>query len=246
MGEKFQSGGLKFFNEIEKNIARKVEKLIEIGYEKVYLISDHGFVLTGILEESDKISVELSGRRAKSERYIRTVDKQNLDSNIFVEIAQKKEEFNYLYFSKTIQPFKTPSVYGFSHGGISPQELITPYICWSSKVLDLNTLKVFVGNKEELLDIMGEHFKIMLCAKEENSNGGFVSDRKVYILFFNNGNQVRKSDIITIQPGESISREFSFDGHDEYDVQILEYGTNRNLDSVKVKKSNKRDLGGLF
>ena len=36
---------------------KKVNDLFSMGYGKVYLTADHGFVITGILDEADKIPV---------------------------------------------------------------------------------------------------------------------------------------------------------------------------------------------
>ena len=33
----------------------KISLLLNVGYQEVYLITDHAFVLTGLLEEADKI-----------------------------------------------------------------------------------------------------------------------------------------------------------------------------------------------
>ncbi len=66
-------------------IADKIMLLLSSGYSKVYLIADHGFVLTGLMSESDKICVELDGISEKSERYLRTSERQSSLVGNFIE-----------------------------------------------------------------------------------------------------------------------------------------------------------------
>ncbi|HON54814.1 MAG TPA: hypothetical protein PLG03_04625, partial [Bacteroidales bacterium] len=54
------------------------------------------------------------------------------------------------------------------------------------------------------------------------------------------------SNIITIDRGETQSFEFSFGGHSEIIAVIVDASTQEQIDSVKVKKSNARDLDGLM
>ncbi len=160
MGESMQHKALKYFPESIDYFAEKISLLFRSGYSKVYLISDHGFVLTGLLSESDKITVLLDKPSEKAERYIRTVDRQATLADKYIEVEKKYDNFYYLYFSKTMNPFKTPGVYGFSHGGISPQELITPFFCWEPSDVQIQTLKVSIQNKEDLKSVSGELYRV--------------------------------------------------------------------------------------
>lgn len=245
MGEKLQHKALKYFPEAEAFFAKKIEFLLENGYRKVYLITDHGFVLTGILNESEKISVDFSGKTAKSERYIRTADKQNINSAELIEHKKAYGEYEYLYFSSTIHPFKTPGVYGFSHGGLAPQELVTPYICWENTSVEHNTLSVQITNKADLQSVTGELYQIKLQAKATKKDF-FSESRKVYLVFMSDGKQISSSDILTLKDKESTSKDYAFDGHSIIDVQLLDAQSKELLDRVQVKKNNDRDLSGLF
>ncbi|NLD51231.1 MAG: PglZ domain-containing protein, partial [Clostridiaceae bacterium] len=98
MGEKMQQKALKYFPETIEFFADKINQLLSCGYEKVYLLADHGFVLTGLLNEADKISVPLTGQIDKAERFIRTVERQKDMLTNFVEIERKYKVFNYVYF----------------------------------------------------------------------------------------------------------------------------------------------------
>lgn len=245
MGEKMQQKALKYFPETIEFFADKINQLLSCGYEKVYLIADHGFVLTGLLNEADKISVPLTGQIDKAERFIRTVERQKDMLTNFVEIERKYKVFNYVYFALNINPFKTPGVYGFSHGGLSPQELVTPFFCWELSDGSTPALSVFIDNKDDLKNVTGELFQVKI-----RSNKGptdlFSLERKIYFVFFSNSAQINKSDILTIKRGEVITKEYTFDGNSEIEMQLLDATTKQKLDSAIIKQNKERDFGGLF
>ncbi len=245
MGEKLQQKALQYFSEIIRSLAEKISLLLASGYAKVYLITDHGFVLTGLLSEADKISVSPSGESTKAERYMRTVNKQSDLAHNFIEIEKPYKQFNYLYFAKNLNPFKTPGLYGFSHGGLAPQELITPYFCWEQSSMSTPALSISIENKDTLKDVTGELFPIKLHA-DKGSGDLFSADRKVFMVFFSNGMQINKSDVFTIRQNESITKEYAFDGNPSLEVQLLDATTKQLIDRTTVKQNNDRDLGGLL
>jgi hypothetical protein len=244
LGDKMNNKALKYFPDSEKYFAQKIEFLLNNGYKKVYLITDHGFVLTGHIKEHDKIEVDFIGNIKKAERYIRTVQKQNNINNL-IEKEQVYNEYNYIYFSKSMNPFKTIGAYGFSHGGLAPQELITPYLCWSNDQVDINNLKVKIANKNELSQVTGNFYAIKLEAKS-TSNDIFSNERKIVIIQFNQGKQISKSEIITLKNSDTIKKEFEFDGYNKIDLQVLDAATKELLDKTTIAKKNDRDLGGLL
>jgi putative component of toxin-antitoxin plasmid stabilization module len=242
MGEKLQQKALKYFPETIDFFAEKIAQLLKNGYAKVYMITDHGFVLTGLLSESDKITVDPVDDFDKAERYLRTESKQNFDNLIGVE--RKYKNFNYLYFSKGMNPFKTPGLYGFSHGGLAPQELITPYFCWEQNGVTALMLKVSFTNKEDLAAVSGGLFVLKISAGSQDNI--YKQERKVQIVFFDGKDKVNSSDIFTIRPDESINKEFAFDGHTGLEAQLLDAETKQLLDRAIIKQNNDRDLGGLL
>lgn len=245
LGEKMQHNALKYFPEAVDFFAEKIGILLYSGYINVYLVSDHGFVLTGLLSESDKISVDISGECHKSERYIRTAERQPQLTQSYIEISKKYAQYNYIYLSKNINPFKSPGVYGFSHGGASPQELITPYFKWSNSSASEAGLTVNIQNKDDLVSVTGDYYTIKLYAPEDGADI-FSYERKVILLFLSEGKQVNKSDIITIKAGEIIAKEYSFDKHNDLQVQLLDASTKKLLDIATVKQNISRDFGGLL
>ncbi len=245
MGDKLNSKALKYFPESIDFFAAKITQLLQIGYAKVYLITDHGFVLTGLLSESEKIAVKPIGNHYIDERFIWTTDKQPQLKPNFIEVAKSYKEFNYLYFARSMNPFKTPGTYGFAHGGLAPQELVTPYFCWERETDSIGALNIAISNKKDLVSVTGELFQIKLLASSEAINL-FTQERKVMLLFFANQHQVSKSDIFTMQNGETALKEFTFDGHDELEMQVVDAITKQQLDRITIQKNNDRDLGGLF
>jgi len=69
-GEKLQMGAIKLFSEFENVLTEKIQLLLNMGYHQVHLVTDHGFVLTGLLDESDKIdSLTLGKRKCMSDLF---------------------------------------------------------------------------------------------------------------------------------------------------------------------------------
>lgn len=245
MGDKLNHKALKYFPESIDFFAQKVNQLLNIGYTKVYLITDHGFVLTGLLSESEKIVVKPLGNNYIDERFIWTSDKQG-DLNVqLIEVKKSYKDYNYLYFARNMNPFKTAGTYGFAHGGLAPQELVTPYFCWELEGEEMGELSISIINKYDLTSVAGELYQIKLKADKGEDNL-FTQDRKVLLLFFANKSQINKSDVISVHSDSEVIKEYTFDGYKEIEVQLVDATTKQQLDRVIIKKNNDRDLGGLF
>ena len=242
-GEKLQMGAIKLFNEFENVLAEKIELLLKMGYHQVHLVTDHGFVLTGLLDEADKIDPIVSGKKDVSERFIRTTEKQS--GTDWIPFEKPYGEFKYVYAAKSHRPFKSKSVYGFSHGGFTPQEIIIPNFVFSKDAPTTKGLEVNIANKKELSEVTGELFglKIQATAKADDL---FSASRKIQVLLCANNITYSSSNIFTIEPGATQSFDFSFGGHNEIIAVVVDANSQEKIDSVKIKKSNARDLGGLF
>lgn len=245
LGENYQHKALKYFDQVASTFATKIEQLFKNGYQNVYLVTDHGFVLTGILDNSDKIVVDFKGDSKISERFIRSVDKQTIDNNLLIEKEVIYNNFNYCYFAKRLGPFKSTGVYGFSHGGLSPQETIIPFLKWSNENNNHEQLQVAIVNKKELNDVTGDLFSLVLKGYSTDSSL-FSSERKIMILFFANNKNINESDIITIDKNDELKKEFRFRSNTEIEVKIVDAITKEQLDKVIVKQNKVRDLGGLL
>jgi hypothetical protein len=244
IAEKLQHQALKFIGTIEDTLAEKIQYLLKNGFQEVVVTSDHGFVLTGILTEADKIEVQFSGEFIKAERYVRAVEKQNISSD-FIEIKQNYGQYQYLYFAKGMKPFKTPGKYGYAHGGLAPQELIIPFVFFTSQGSSIQELAVSIVNQSQLNGIVGENYSIHLKA-EENNGDAPDGERKVQLLFLDKGKQFNKSDIVTLTAGEIVKKEYVFDGHPSIDVIVIDALSKQTLTKVSVNQIVARDLGGLI
>ena len=242
-GEKLQMGAIKLFNEFENVLAEKIELLLKMGYHQVHLVTDHGFVLTGLLDEADKIDPIVSGKKDVSERFIRTTEKQS--GTDWIPFEKPYGEFKYVYAAKSHRPFKSKGVYGFSHGGFTPQEIIIPNFVFSKDAPATKGLELNITNKKELSEVTGELFglKIQATAKADDL---FSASRKIQVLLYANNITYSSSNIITIDPGATQSFDFSFGGHNEIIAVVVDATSQEQIDSVKIKKSNARDLGGLI
>lgn len=243
IAEKMQHKALKFIGTIEDALVEKIEFLLKNGFKEVVVTSDHGFVLTGILDESDKVEANFHGEVCKDERYIRTAEKQNASSE-FIEIKQSYGNYEYLYFTKNMKPFKTPGKYGYAHGGLAPQELIIPFITFSLKSTGIKDLQITVANCDQLNGVVGENFSIHLKAAE-GAGDLFSMERKVQLLFIEKGHQFNKSDIVTIKASELVKKDYAFDGHLAIDVIVIDASIKQTLTKVSVSQTVARDLGGL-
>ncbi len=242
-GEKLQQGAIKLFGEFEKIMIEKIALLLNMGYSEVHLVTDHGFVLTGLLDESDKIEPEATGKKEVHERFIRTKEKQSNPD--WLSFEKPYNEFNYVVVSKSHRPFKSRGVYGFSHGGFTPQEIIIPRFVFRKQKASVSGLEVIITNKKDLADVTGELFGIKIQAASASSDL-FASNRKVQILLYANGISYSSSNILDINAGTTLSFDFSFGGNNEVLAALVDANNQERLDTVTIKKSNSRDLGGLL
>lgn len=242
-GEKLQMGAIKLFKEFENVLTEKIQLLLNMGYHQVHLVTDHGFVLTGLLDEADKIDPMVSGKKEVNERFIRAIEKQS--GTDWIPFEKTYGEFNYVYTAKSHRPFKSKGVYGFSHGGFTPQEIIIPNFVFSKDAPTTKGLEVSILNKKELSEVTGELFglKIQATVKADNL---FSMSRKIQVLLYANNITYSSSNIIIIEPGATQSFDFSFSGNNEIIAVIVDATNQEQIDSVKIKKSNARDLGGLI
>ena len=241
-GEKLQLGAIKLFSEFEQVLTDKITQILNMGYHEVHLITDHGFVLTGILDEADKLSPDATGTKEVHERFIRTIDKQS--NSAWFGVKESHGEYNYVYAAKSHRPFKSKGCYGFSHGGFTPQEIIIPKFTFRKEKAATSSLKVTISNKKESKEVIGDYFDIKLQA--DSTTDLFASQRKVQILIYAGSVNNSSSSIITMKSGEKQSVEFSFQGNLEIIAVLLDVETREQLDVANIKKSNARDLGGLL
>lgn len=242
-GETLQQAAIKLFSEFENVLIEKITLLLNLGYNEVYLITDHGFVLTGLLDEADKIDPNATGKKEVHERFLRTVEKQS--NSEWLAFDEKYGEYNYVYAAKNHRPFKSKGVYGFSHGGFTPQEIIIPQFKFTKSKSQVSELSVHIDNKKDLADVPSELFIIRLDAPS-NPSDLFGGVRKVQIKLYAGNTEYQSSDIISMEANSIKDKEFSFNGNTQVQAVLLDAETQEQLDTVIIKKSNLRDLGGLL
>ncbi|HUX55644.1 MAG TPA: PglZ domain-containing protein [Bacteroidales bacterium] len=245
LGETYQQKALKYFNEVAELYARKIELLLRNGYQNVYLLTDHGYVLTGLLDNSDKIEVDFTGKVEKNERFIRTENGQTIDKNLLIEKKIKYKEYNYCYFAKRLGPFKTPGVYGYSHGGLSPQETIIPFLRWSHTLSKIEALEVLISNKIDLKEVTGDLYAIKLKARS-TTHDLFTTERKIVLLFFVDNKKSNGSEVITIERDKEIKKEYCFGSQTTIELKIIDAVTKEQLDKATINQSSARDIGNLL
>lgn len=242
VGEKKQMAALKDINGYEKEIAEKIETLLDMGYNKVYVTADHGFVITGILDEADKIPVPNGDIKKLEERFC-LVNARLQDSKGLVEREDDFCDSAYQYYAKSDKPFKTKGVYGYSHGGFTPQECIIPIYEFSQDAA-AEALHVSITNKKDLQAVAGLYFKLKLQA--ESSTDVFKQERRMEIHFFE-GSKELSIQIVTIKQGQLLdNNEFVMPASGKAKVVLVDASTKEQIDYCEVKGSSARDLDDLF
>lgn len=239
--EKKQLNGLKDINNYEQELRAKITMLFRLGYRKIVLTTDHGFVLTGILDEADKEPRPDADLLKINERYILTEDQ--IPASNLIERTERYFDSNYQYYAKTDKPFVTKGAYGYAHGGFTPQECIIPVYELEFDSNDM-ALGVVISNKKELKAITGNYFTVRLLAEGCESDL-FRSERKIKLLLYAGSTMVIGNMIYAIKPGETINVEFEMiDGIDK--IVLVDKDTSAQIDSCAINKSRSRDIDDLF
>ena len=244
VGEKKQLAGLKDINNYEQEIAEKIETLLGMGYHKVYVTADHGFVITGILDEADKIPVPKGDMLKLEERF--SLANEQLSAASGVGLVCRQDDFcgsEYQYYAQSDKPFRTTGAYGYSHGGFTPQECIIPLYEFG-KDASVEALRVVIDNKKELQGVGGQYFKLKL--KAEASSDVFKQERRIEIHLYE-GNQEKSMQIVTIKQGQLLdNNEFMMSPSGKLKVVLVDANTKQQIDFCEVKSSSSRDLDDLF
>jgi hypothetical protein len=242
-GEKLQQAAIKLFSEFETVLIDRISLLLNMGYNEVYLITDHGFVLTGLLDEADKIDPNAKGKKEVHERFIRTDEKQT--NNDWFGFEEPYAEYNFVYVARNHRPFKSKGVYGFSHGGFTPQEIIIPKFKFFKPKAQISQLEVFISNKKDLNDVPSELFVLKLEASK-SATDLFGAQRKVQVKLYAGNKEYQSSTIFSLDAGKSETMECSFNTNKQVQAVLVDAVTLEQLDTVIIKKSNLRDMGGLL
>ncbi len=232
-GEHKGMAALRDINAYEEELAKAVMKLHRLGYSNVFITADHGFVITGLLDEASKLSSP-HGVDVK-ERFFLTDD--FIASSPYVRREDDFPGGRYQYYAKTDLPFRTRGMYGYAHGGFTPQECLIPFY----RFMTLNarqSVEVEISDKSSLLQITGQYFSVYLKGNDAAKNN------RVKISLLANGSCVT-SNIVKLNNTGTGSAEFELNS-DEYTLIVQDTTSNIQLDSAIVRKSQSRDLDDLF
>ena len=240
IGEHKQLAGLSDISNYEQGLYEKILVLLRMGYSNVWLTTDHGYVITGILDEADKQPVP-SGTSAE-ERFATATDP--ITDKSLIERADDWLKGSYQYYAQTDKPFKTRGKYGYAHGGLTPQECLIPRYCFSQEEEQIG-MQVLISNKLNLKSVTGQFFNVCLKGVG-NNNSLFEAERRVQMLFYDaSGKEINRSNIIKVKTGEETSQEYSVSS-DRMKLVVVDALTTAQLDSCDIIKSSSRDMGGLF
>lgn len=240
IGEHKQLAGLADISSYEQGLYEKILALLRMGYSNVWLTTDHGYVITGILDEADKQPVP-RGTTA-DERFLTAIDP--ISDKSMIERSDDWLKGSYQYYAKSDKPFKTRGEYGYAHGGLTPQECLIPRYRFSQEGEQIG-LQVLISNKLNLKSVTGQFFNV--CLKGIGNEGClFETERKVQMLFYDaSGKEINRSNIIKVKAGEETSMEYNVNA-DSMKVVVIDALTTAQLDSCDIIKSSSRDMGGLF
>jgi len=238
--EKKQLAGLKDIAHYGDHLCETIAELLKMGYEHVLLTSDHGYVITGILDDADKIPTPNAPDVKVEERYALSNDTA-IEGKYHV-LRTSYNDFAAQYYPKSDKPFVTRGAYGYAHGGFTPQECIIPaFIFKQPKAAP--ALKIRILDKSQLQNIVGSIFKIKVSA-EGDMNSLFEQERKVCINLYDSTGQKVLSIIKTLKAGQTEELETTFPGG-ACRLIVTDATDGQQLDSCEVNQSNQRDLGGL-
>ncbi len=240
VGEKLQLAGLSEINGYETTLYERIRELLRMGYSNVWLTTDHGYVITGILDEADKQTVP-SGTSAE-ERFLTATDP--IGDKSLIERTDDWMNGSYQYYAQTDKPFKTRGEYGYAHGGLTPQECLIPRYLFSQEQEQVG-MQVLISNKSNLKSVTGQFFNVSLKGIGNNKNL-FEAERRVQLLFYDaSGNEINSSNIIKVKAGEEMVQEYNL-SVDCMKLVVVDAQTTAQLDSCDIVKSSSRDMGGLF
>lgn len=233
VGEHKGLAGLRDINNYESELADAICRLHRQGYADVYITADHGFVITGLLDEASKVPAP-NGVDVK-ERFFLT-DEIISQSN-FIRREDNFPGGRYQYYARTDRPFRTRGAYGYAHGGFTPQECLIPLYCFSTSSTSAS-VEATIVNKDSLSSVTGQFFTVKLKGNEAAIGSRFK------VCLYSNGS-LSTSTIVKIDDSGNGSAEFeSING--VLSVIVQDPVSGAQCDNASVKKSTSRDLDDLF
>ncbi len=233
VGEKKQLAGLKDISNYPVELAQAIDRLIKMGYDEVWLTADHGFVITGLIDDSDKIYPPSKPGLKVEERYLHSENDYVFPS--YFQIIGPG--IDYCYFAPSDKPFVTKGSYGYAHGGFTPQECIIPLYCFTTQE-NICKFSISILNKEELESVTGKFFTVKLKSAHEKRTSA-------KIILIDKEGKTLLSKIVKLNPDGPIAIELELTSSPLKCV-ITNQLSPEVLDVCEIKQSDARDIDDLF
>ena len=232
-GEEKGMAALHDINNYEVDLTETVKRLLRLGYNAVFITADHGFVITGILDEASKVPAPAG--IAPKERFF--VSDQLFNDNSLIRREDNFPGGTYQYYTKTDRPFRSRGAYGYAHGGFTPQECIIPFYKFST-ASSASTVNIEISNKENLSAVTGQYFTVRIKGNEASVG------KRIKVILFDNSRQVASS-IVRLDDSAKADAEFELSAN-QMSIVLQDTETGNQYDNAIVKKSQSRDLDDLF
>jgi hypothetical protein len=241
VGEKKQMAALKDINAYEELLTKWIQEIFQMGYQKVILTTDHGFVITGILDEADKMPVP-NGADKVEERFSMATERLSVH-----DMIERKFDFTgstWQYYSKTDKPFKTRGCYGYAHGGMTPQECIIPVYEFTQQQT-AEALHISITNKQMLKEVTGNYFTVKLKAAGDN-NSLFLQERRIIVQVYHHDKIADATPVFKMTANSLQEYEYEMPASDDVKVVVIDAQTKEQIDFCSVERNDARGLDGLL
>ena len=208
-----EDSSIQLFPTLINKINVSINKLLDIGIERILITADHGFMLTSGLEDWMKIDIQKDMDCVVKRRRF-SISKNKIEGNYITKGSYSVNHNGNLYFNfpRGINVFSAAGGSKFLHGGISIQELLIPVIEINNVEVTNNTWKhESVEYKIQSLDIDS-----LLAAQQETSksiqqqlisyidNNELSKKEKKVLELFMKSKQYKDSEIQEICAKENI------------------------------------------
>lgn len=242
VGEKKQMAALKDINAYEELLTKWIHEIFQLGYQKVVLTTDHGFVITGKLDEADRMPVP-KGADKVEERFATAADRLSVQD----EMIERKFDFlgsAWQYYAKTDKPFITKGPYGYAHGGMTPQECIIPVYEFTQQQT-IEALHISITNKQMLKEVTGNYFTVKLKAAVDNDSL-FLQERRIIVQVYHHDKITDTTPKIKIGQGDEREYEYEMPASGDVKVVVIDAQTKEQIDFCSVERNDARGLDGLL
>lgn len=185
------------FSDLLQEIVRGVRKALDMGYETVHVVTDHGFLLLGEVAEHGKIELKEEAPLKVAHRYLIGRALPATEGLLRYPVFGSNDLVG--WYPPGIACFKVGGRYNFAHGGLSLQEVIIPYLQVQQDVTRVAVGVRLVVDKR----IYSGVFKVVLKPAKP---GLFVKEREARLILQNSNGEEIQSSIEIVGPEESVTK----------------------------------------